>query len=159
MSTPVKGRTARLFYNSTPIGYAKNISTKVTAERIKEYSMDAVTPALLESGNQTFEWTCERMYIDNTYVTALLSGTKFTLVFGPTGTTTGGETWTDCIIFSREVKAGMDGAVLENISGEAAGTLYPHPFFLLPLKTEVHEATVCLRLKEQNKNLLSTSSI
>ena len=52
MSTPVLGRNARLLKGGVAIGYGKNISVKASAELIKEYSMDSLTPAVTGAGKQ-----------------------------------------------------------------------------------------------------------
>ena len=49
-ATPSLGRNARLFKAGTAIGYGKNISVKASAEIIKDYSMDALTPAVTGAG-------------------------------------------------------------------------------------------------------------
>jgi hypothetical protein len=128
MSTPVLGRNARLIKENTPIGYCKNISVKASAEIIKEYSMDALNPAVSGSGKQTFTWSAERLFTDKTYMDLLQKGTSFSLIFGPEGTPITGtkyETWTSCVILSCERTAGETGAVLEKISGEASGITFP----------------------------------
>ena len=56
MSTPELGRDACLFKDGVVIGYAKDISVKASADHIKEYSMDSLTPAIVASGKQTFIW-------------------------------------------------------------------------------------------------------
>jgi len=122
MSTPVLGRNARLIKGNTPIGYGKNISVKASAELIKDYSMDALTPAVSGAGKQTFSWSAERLFTDKTYIALLLAGTQFDLVFAPEGTPITGtayETWTNCTILSCERTAGESGGLLEKISGEA----------------------------------------
>ena len=68
MSTPILGRNARLLKGGVAIGYGKNISVKASAELIKEYSMDSLTPAVTGAGKQTFTWTCERLFTDDTYL-------------------------------------------------------------------------------------------
>jgi hypothetical protein len=120
---PVLGRNARLLQGSTEIGYGKNISVKASAEIIKDYSMDALTPAVSGAGKQTFTWSMERLFTDATYLALLLAGTKFDLVFAPEGAaaSTNDETWTNCIILNCERTAGETGGVLEKISGEAEG--------------------------------------
>lgn len=128
MSVPVLGRDARLIKGDTPIGYGKNISVKASAEIIKEYSMDSLTPAVSGSGKQTFTWSAERLFTDKTYLKLLQDGTIFDLVFAPEGTPTTGtkyETWSNCVILSCERTAGETGAVLEKISGEASGISFP----------------------------------
>ena len=57
MSTPLLGRNARLYKDGVVIGYGKNISVKASAELIKEYSMDSLTPAIVAPGKQSFKWT------------------------------------------------------------------------------------------------------
>ncbi len=84
MSTPKLGRNARLFKDGTVIGYAKDISVKASADLIKEYSMDSLTPAIVAPGKQTFTWSAEKLYIDGAFMTLLLNGTEFDIVFAPT---------------------------------------------------------------------------
>ena len=122
-ATPVLGRNARLLKSGTPIGYGKNI-VKAEAEIIKDYSMDALAPAVTGAGKQTFTWSMERLFTDETYIALLLAGTKFDLIFMPEDTpTTGAEyqAWINCIILSCERSAGEDGAILERLSVEAEG--------------------------------------
>jgi hypothetical protein len=88
LSTPLLGRNARLYKDGTFIGYGKNISVKASAELIKEYSMDALTPAIVAPGKQSFKWTAEKLYIDGSFMTLLLAGTEFDIVFAPTGSPT-----------------------------------------------------------------------
>jgi hypothetical protein len=126
MSTPVLGRNARLIKGNTPIGYGKNISVKASAELIKEYSMDSLTPAVSGAGKQSFAWSMERLFTDKTYLALLIAGTSFDLIFAPEGTPIVGtqyETWHDCVILSCERTAGESGGVLEKISGEAASVV------------------------------------
>jgi hypothetical protein len=80
MSTPVPvlGRNARLKQGTTEIGYGKNISVKASAEIIKDYSMDALTPAVSGAGKQTFTWSMERLFTDATYLTV-----DYTVVLSP----------------------------------------------------------------------------
>jgi hypothetical protein len=121
-ATPKLGRNARLIKGSTPIGYGKNISVKASAELIKEYSMDSLSPAVTGAGKQSFAWSMERLFTDHTYIDLLLAGTKFDLVFAPEGspiTSTEYETWHDCIILSCERSAGESGGIIEKLSGEA----------------------------------------
>ncbi len=127
MSTPILGRNARLLKGGVAIGYGKNISVKASAELIKEYSMDSLTPAVTGAGKQTFTWTCERLFTDDTYLADLLAGTQFDLVFAPEGTPTNGneETWTNCTILSCERTAGESGGLLEKLSGEAESVELP----------------------------------
>jgi hypothetical protein len=128
MSIPLLGRNARLYYNGSPIGFCKNISVKGTAEVIKDYSMDALTPAVVGAGKQTFTWSAERLFTDATYIELLLAGTQFDLVFNPDGTPQNAalaEIWGNCTILSSERTAGETGGLLEKISGEAESVTLP----------------------------------
>ncbi len=123
-ATPKLGRNARLLKSGVAIGYGKGISVSADAESIKVYSMDALTPAITAAGKQTFKWSCDRLFTDSTYMSLLIAGTSFDLIFAPEGTPTSGtkyETWTGCVILHCERKAGEDDGILESISGEATG--------------------------------------
>jgi hypothetical protein len=48
------GRNARLLKDSVIISHGKNISAKASADFIKEYSMDSLTPAIVSPGKQIF---------------------------------------------------------------------------------------------------------
>jgi hypothetical protein len=121
------GRDARLFKGETAIGLGKNISAKASAESIKVYTMDSLSPAVTGAGKQSFSWSAERLFTGPEYVKLLLAGTKFDLVFAPDGDAEGDfiETWKNCSILNREFKAGESDGLLENISGEAEGIEFP----------------------------------
>ena len=121
------GRDARLFQGTTVIGLGKNISIKASAESIKVYTMDSLAPAVTGAGKQSFSWSAERLFTGPEYVKLLLAGTKFDLVFGPDGEVDGDfiETWKNCTILNREVKAGESDGLMENISGEAESIEFP----------------------------------
>jgi len=121
MSSPVLGRNARLYKDGVVIGYGKNISVKGSAELIKEYSMDALTPCIVAPGKQTFSWRADKLYIDGAWMTLLLDGTEFDIVFQPAGSyqDVPYETWSDCVVLNVERTAGETGGVLETVDGEA----------------------------------------
>jgi len=121
MSVPVLGRNARLYKDGTVIGYGKNISVKASAELIKEYSMDALAPCIVAPGKQSFGWSADKLYIDGAWMTLLLAGTEFDIVFQPSGSymTAPSETWSDCVVLNVERTAGETGGVLEKVDGEA----------------------------------------
>jgi hypothetical protein len=131
MSTPTYtlglGRDARLFQGETAIGLGKNISVKASAESIKVYTMDSLSPAVTGAGKQSFSWSAERLFTGPEYIKLLLAGTKFDLVFAPDGAVDGDfiETWKNCTILNRECKAGESDGLMENISGEAESIEFP----------------------------------
>jgi hypothetical protein len=124
--TPVIGRNARLIVSTggagVSVGYGKNISVKASAELIKEYSMDAVTPAIIAAGKQTYTWSIDRLNtVDNTWLAKLVAGTPFTLTFSPVGSPVSAPyiTLTGCVVTNYENSASETGAVLQKVSGEA----------------------------------------
>ena len=121
------GRDARLFKGEVAIGLGKNISIKASAEIIKVYTMDSLSPAVTGAGKQSFAWSAERLFTGPEYIKLLLAGTKFDLVFAPDGDVDGDfiETWKNCTILNRECKAGESDGLMENISGEAESIEFP----------------------------------
>jgi hypothetical protein len=103
------------------IGHGKNISVKAAAELIKDYDMDSLTPAIIAPGKQSFTWTAEKFYLDGSWMTLILAGTEFNMVFQPAGTykTAPYEEWTECVVLSVERTAGEAGGIIERIQGEA----------------------------------------
>ena len=121
MSTPVLGRNARLYKDGVAIGYGKNISLKASAELIKEYSMDSLEPCIVAPGKQTFSWSADKLYVDETFLYLLLEGTEFDMVFQPQGSYLDEpyEEWSGCVVLNVERTAGETGGLLEKVSGEA----------------------------------------
>ena len=121
------GRDARLLKGETAIGSGKNISTKASAENIKVYTMDSLAPAVTGAGKQSFSWSAERLFTGPEWVKLLLAGTKFDIVFAPDGDDEGDfiETWKNCTVNNREVKAGESDGLMENVSGEAESITFP----------------------------------
>jgi hypothetical protein len=127
-ASPVLGRNARLLKSGAAIGYGKNITVDASAEMIKVYSMDSLTPAVTGSGKQSFTWSMERLFTDKTYLSLLMAGTQFDLIFAPEGTPTTSteyETWKNCSILKCSRSASEDGGLLEKISGEAEDVEFP----------------------------------
>jgi hypothetical protein len=120
MAGPYAGRVARLYKDAVLIAYGKNISVKMTAEAVKDSSMDHAAPELLASGNQGFTFSIDRLYVDEAYGIIITGGTTFTIIFAPSGVNAAPKvTLTGCVITSCEHSAGESGAVLEKVAGEA----------------------------------------
>ncbi len=83
--------------------------------------MDSLTPAIVAPGKQGFTWSAEKLYVNGSWMTLLLAGTEFNLVFAPTGSNTQApyETWSNCVVLSVERTAGETGGILEKVDGEA----------------------------------------
>ena len=115
------GRNARLYVLSIAVGFARNIRTSAAAEAIDIHSMESLKPALSEPGNIGFDWSCDKLCVDNQWLTRLLGGTKFTMVFAHSGTpaTAPYETWTNCYVTGWDKSAGMTDGILESVKGKA----------------------------------------
>ena len=72
------GRDARLLKAGVPIGLGRNMSVSADAETIKIYSNDKLTPEIVAAGKQTFKWSAERLYTDQTWIQLLKDGTSLT---------------------------------------------------------------------------------
>ena len=127
-ASPVLGRNARLLKGGVEIGYCKNIATDASAEIIKVTSMESLKPVLTAAGKQSFSWSAERLFTDATWISLLLAGTKFDLIFAPEDTPLDSskyETWKNCTVLKRGVSAGEADGILEKISGEAEDVELP----------------------------------
>ncbi len=123
MSTPLLGRNAVILEDSTEIGYCENVTVGISADLIKKYAMGGSNPdrpSVLESGNKSFSVSIERAYIDNTYATDVLNGTKLTVEVRPEGTGAGNPkiTISNVVLNSFEMTIAQDGVILEALSGE-----------------------------------------
>ena len=129
MSTPMVGRSGVVKKEGVAIGYCKGITTTVSAEINSDYSMDSTAPVFVEGGNQSYKVSIERMYIDNTYLSLILAGTKVDIEVDPAGSTAGKPkiTIADVVFSSWKLSQKLTGAVLEDLEGEGltvtAGTL------------------------------------
>jgi heptaprenylglyceryl phosphate synthase len=122
-TTPVLGRNGSINIDGVEVGYVKGVTFSVDADVIKDYKFNSAVPAVLESGNQSYRFTFEKMYIDNTYATLVLNGTKVTIILGPANSTPVGQpniTLANAIIFHHGWRAEQEGIVIEDGSGEAA---------------------------------------
>ena len=60
MSAPSSGRSGDVYIAGTKVGHVKGFSASVKVEAIKDDSQDKNSPALLESGNQSFKIDIDR---------------------------------------------------------------------------------------------------
>jgi len=83
--------------------------------------MDSLTPCIVAPGKQSFSWSADKLYIDGAWMTLLLGGTEFEIVFQPAGSylDVPYETWVGCVVLNVERTAGETGGVLEKVDGEA----------------------------------------
>jgi hypothetical protein len=122
MSTPLIGRNAVVLMGTTEIGYCTGVRVDINVDLIKEYKMGSDKPAILEDGNKSFRIRIEKMFIDSTYATNVLSGTAVTIEVRPAGTGTGKPKITiSNVVFTRwEMTANQDGVIMESVEGEGS---------------------------------------
>jgi len=122
-TTPVIGRNGSITINGLEAGYIKGVTFDMDADVIKDYKFTSDIPAVLESGNKSFKFSFEKMFIDTTYATLVLAGTKITILLGPANCTPTGQpkyTLSNAIIFHHGWRDEQTGIVIENGSGESA---------------------------------------
>jgi hypothetical protein len=120
MSTPVIGRNAVIQMGVTTIGYAMGITSDVTVDKIEDFALGSDKAAILASGNKHFKISWDKLWIDSTYVNAVLAGMAVDFIIGPAGTTTGKMKWTvkNVVPLGWSFKADQKGVVSEKGSGE-----------------------------------------
>jgi hypothetical protein len=122
-TTPVIGRNGSITINGAEAGYIKGVTFDIDADVIKDYKFGSDVPAVLESGNKSFKFSFEKMYIDTTHAAQVLAGTKMTIILGPANSTPVGQpkyTLTNAIILHHGWRDEQNGIVIENGSGEGA---------------------------------------
>jgi len=122
-TTPVIGRNGSITINGAEAGYIKGVTFDMDADVIKDYKFTSDIPAVLESGNKSFKFSFEKMYIDTTHAAQVLAGTKMTIILGPANSTPTGQpkyTLSNAIIFHHGWRDEQAGIVIENGSGEGA---------------------------------------
>jgi hypothetical protein len=122
-TSPAIGRNGSININAIEVGYIKGVTFDVDADVIKDYKFTSDVPAVLESGNKTFKFSFQKMFIDTTYAALVLAGTKITILLGPANCTPVGQpkyTLSNAIIFHHGFRDEQAGIVIEDGSGEAA---------------------------------------
>ncbi len=119
---PVLGKTCVVEIGTTKVAKGRNFSLGITQELIKEYSMDQVSPEILDLGDQTYPFTIERMWVDSSYINLFINQTVTgcTIDFYPAGTATSQDKYTlaNCLFSRWNLSADRQGAELERIEGE-----------------------------------------
>jgi virulence-associated protein VapD len=125
-TSPGLGRNGSITINGAEAGYITNVTFDMDAAILKDYKFTSDIPAVLESGNKTFKFAFDRMYIDTTYASLVLAGTKMTILLGPMNSTPSGQpkyTLSNAIIFHHSFRDQQGGIVMENGTGEAASVV------------------------------------
>jgi hypothetical protein len=122
-TTPGIGRNGSITINGAEAGYIKGVTFEIDADVIKDYKFTSDVPAILESGNKSFKFSFEKMFIDTMHAAQALAGTKMTIILGPVNSTPTGQpkyTLSNAIIFHHGWRDEQAGIVIENGSGEGA---------------------------------------
>lgn len=122
-TTPGIGRNGSITINGGEAGYIKGVTFDIDADVIKDYKFGSDIPVVLESGNKSFKFSFEKMFIDTTHAAQVLAGTKMTILLGPVNSTPTGQpkyTLSNAIIFHHGWRDEQAGIVIENGSGEGA---------------------------------------
>jgi len=122
-TTPVIGRNGSITINGVEAGYIKGVTFDIDADVIKDYKFTSDIPAILESGNKSFKFSFEKMFIDTMHAAQVLAGTKMTIILGPANSTPTGQpkyTLSNAIILHHGWRDEQAGIVIENGSGEGA---------------------------------------
>ena len=111
---------------ATEIGFCTGVRAGIDVDLVKAYKIGSDLPAVLESGNKTFTVRVDKMYIDSTYATDVLNGTKITIEVRPSGTGTGEPkiTLSNVVLTSWDLTIDQDGVILESIEGEAGSLAF-----------------------------------
>jgi len=119
MSTPVIGRNAVIKMGTTVVGYATGVTSSINVDKIEDFVLNSDKAAILAAGNKHFKISVDKMWVDNTYATQILTGTAVDFEIGPAGTTTGKVKYTikNVILEVMDFKADQKGIVTEKISG------------------------------------------
>jgi len=126
MSTPLLGRNAVVLKGATEIGYATGIRASIDVDLIKAFKLGSDKPAVLESGNKSFTVRIDKMYIDSTYATDVLNGTKVAIDVLPAGSGAGKPkiTLTNVVLTGWDLTIDQDGVIMESVEGEADGITF-----------------------------------
>ena len=66
----------------------------MTVDKIEDFALGSDKAAILAAGNKHFKIAWDKLWIDSTYVNAVLAGTPVDFIIGPAGTSTGKIKWT-----------------------------------------------------------------
>jgi hypothetical protein len=126
---PFIGRNAVIQYVSGgtayTIGYAQNVTTSLTQDIIKEYTLGSQSPVILAAGLQTYKVSCSRLFIDTTFLAIVSAGTAMNFILAPGGTTAGTGnakiTLVNVVLGTWNMKWDQKGVVIEDFNGEGQG--------------------------------------
>ena len=115
-TSPAVGRNGSINIAGVEIGYMKGVTFDLDADVIKDYKFTSDVPAVLESGNKTFKFSFQKMFIDTTHATQVLNGTKVTVILGPANCTPAGQpkyTLSNAIVFHHGFRDEQAGIVVK----------------------------------------------
>ena len=114
------GKNGVISIAGVAVGKLKNINVDISAEKLKEYVMGSDRPDSLDSGNKSFTFSIEKLFVDSTHINQVLNGTVVEIIFGPEGTGAGKQKYTinSAILDKASIKQAQTGYVMHNVTGE-----------------------------------------
>jgi len=114
------GRHGVVTIGETVVGSVKNMNLDISAEKLKEYVMGSDKPDSLDSGNKSYNFSFEKLFVDSTHINQVNAGTVVTIIFSPEGSAAGKWKYTlnSCILDKASIKQAQGGYVMHNGTGE-----------------------------------------
>lgn len=114
------GRNGVVTIGGTVVGSVKNISLDLSAEKLKEYVFGSDKPDSLDSGNKSYAFSIEKLFVDSTHINQVALGSVLAIIISPEGSAAGKWKYTinSAILDKVSVKAAQNGYVMHNVTGE-----------------------------------------
>jgi len=120
-SGPFNGKDGVLKIATVAVGQVKNVNLDMTADEIKEYVWGSDKPSVLKSGNKSFAFDADLLYVDSTHMNQVLAGTEVDILVYPEGVLATKQLYT--INSAKILRWGyahpQNGIILSRISGTA----------------------------------------
>jgi hypothetical protein len=114
------GRNGVVTIGGVVCGSLKNMNLDISAEKLKEYVMGNPNPDSLDSGNKSYSFSVEKLFVDSAYVNMITLGSVVAMIFSPEGSAAGKWKYTvnSCILDKSSIKQSQGGYVMHNVTGE-----------------------------------------
>lgn len=114
------GRNGVVTIAGVVCGSLKNMNLDISAEKLKEYVMGNDKPDSLDSGNKSYTFSIEKLFVDSTHINQVSLGSAIAIIFSPEGSAAGKWKYTlnSAILDKASIKQAQGGYVMHNVSGE-----------------------------------------